>query len=181
MTINKITETITPEVTDEHIAQLKSDNYKTVEEFKAYYTKLATRTMAWECLVEGCTAKKYPEKEVNEYVQKMIESYTQQAAAYGMELANFLSMMGTSLEAFTADVRVAAQENVKAEMIVYQIVRKHNIQVSEQEYQTIGLEYATSNGLDSLAAAEESIGKDVIMLNVYQKKIVAAIVAANEG
>lgn len=180
--INKITETVVPELTDAMIITIGSEDYKTVAEFEAFITKLAKKNVIWQTYVESCKVIKYPEKEVNNIYNNIIASYESQAKYYGVTLDYLVSVMGySSLDHFKTLALDEAKNSVLAEMVIYQTVRKHNITVTDEEYNKYALEFAKSNGLSSVANMESQMEKEYIMLNVYQLKMIDNAYSASVG
>lgn len=179
--INKITETIVPELTDAMIDSLKRDEYKTVAEFKSFITDLATKEVIWETYVRSCEIKKYPEKEVDGYVNNVISNYTVQAQYYNMTLENLLSAMGfSSIDGFKEYVETDVKNTVATEMVIYQTVREKKIEVSDDEYKIYALELAKENSIASVEEFEKQVEKDYIMTGVYQKKIINMLYGASK-
>lgn len=174
--INKITESIIPELTDTMVQALNMPNCQTVDAFNQYVKKNATDSVIWEAYLESCSVIKYPEAEVKKYTDNIIANYTAQANYYNINLASLVSAMGySSVEQFTNYAREASEQSVKAEMTVYRTVRDNGITVSDGEYQTLGLTVAKASNYESLEKMEEENGRDYIMLSVYQLKIIEAI------
>lgn len=179
--INKITETIVPELTDDMIASLKQDDYKTLDEFKVFIKNLATKEVIWETYVKSCEIKKYPEKEVDSYINNVISNYTIQAQYYNMTLDNLLSAMGfASLDKFKEYVEADVKSTVATEMVVYQTVSEKKIEVSDDEYKVFALELAKENNIASVEEMEKQVEKDYIMTGIYQKKIIDMLYKANK-
>lgn len=179
--INKINETIVPELTDAMIASLKRDDYKTLDEFKVFIKNLATKEVIWETYVKSCEIKKYPEKEVDSYINNVISNYTIQAQYYNMTLDNLLSAMGfASLDKFKEYVEADVKNTVAMEMVVYQTVREKKIEVSDEEYKVYALELAKENNIASVEEMEKQVEKDYIMTGIYQKKIIDMLYKASK-
>ena len=171
--INKITESILPELTDTMVQALNMPDCQTVAAFEQYVRKHATDSVIWESYIESCSVIKYPEAQVEKYTDNIIANYTAQAKYYNTDLASLVSVMGFSgLEQFKTYAKETAEQSVKAEMTVYRTVRDNGITVSDGEYKTLGLTVAKENNYDSLEKMEEAKGKDYIMLSVYQLKII---------
>ncbi|MBR5322134.1 MAG: FKBP-type peptidyl-prolyl cis-trans isomerase [Clostridia bacterium] len=180
--INKITETVVPELTDVMVASLQQSNYKTVEEFNLFITNLATREVIWETYVKSCEIKKYPDKEVNRYISNVISNYTIQAQYYSMTLDTLLSAMGFSgLDDFKAYIEGDVKDTVATEMVIYQTVREKKIEISDDEYKTYALEIAKENGISSIEELEKQVDKNYITTGVYQKKIINMLFDASES
>ena len=179
--INKITESIVPELTDAMVESLEQDDYKTVAEFNAFITDLATKEVIWETYVKSCEIKKYPEKEVDGYINNVISNYTVQAQYYNMTLESLLSIMGFSgLDQFKEYVEKDVKNTVATEMVIYQTVREKKIEVSDEEYSTYALELAEENGIASVEELENQVDEEYIIVSVYQKKLINMLYEASK-
>ena len=171
--INKITEVTVPELTDSMVESLKRDEYKTVAGLEAFLKDLARREVLWEAYVKSCEIKKYPQKEVDTYMNNVISNYTLQAQYYGTTLENLLSAMGfSSLEQFKTHVEADVKNTVATELVIYQTVREKKIEITDDEYKIYALEVATENNIASVAELEKQVAEEYIMTSVYQKKLV---------
>ncbi len=107
VTINKIEQLVTPELTDEWVAEQDISNVSTVDEYKDYVrNQLQTyydddyRTREEEAiadyLIDNCTFKQDPPEEmVRRYYDNMVQAYsTQISQNYGMDLDTYTQMMG---------------------------------------------------------------------------------------
>ncbi len=181
VSINKITEVIVPELTDKMVEDLKSDLYNTVDglvaELRVYYTE----AILWEAYAKACEIVKYPEKELNNYIDREKAYFTQVAATYGMTFADYIKAMSyNSEDEFMADLTESVKNGIKTELVIYQTVRKNNITVTDEEYQKMGLELALSMGVETLDQLESQYTKQGIMLNLYQRKIAKDIASAQQ-
>ena len=173
MKINKITEVTVPELTDSMVESLKRDEYKTVAGLESFLKDLARREVLWEAYVKSCEIKKYPQKEVDTYMNNVISNYTLQAQYYGTTLENLLSAMGfSSLEQFKTYVETDVKNTVATELVIYQTVREKNFEITDDEYKIYALEVATENNIASVAELEKQVAEEYIMTSVYQKKLV---------
>lgn len=172
--VNKITESVAPELTDAMVADLKRDDYKTVAEFNVYITKLATQEVLLEKYVESCEIIKYTEAEVIKYKNDMISNYTLQAQYYyNMSLEDFAKANGfKDVSAFESYVLEYAQEIVKLEMIVYQTIRQHKIEFTDDEYNALALVAAEQNGYSTVAEFSKAAGENAVELSVFRQKMI---------
>ncbi|MBE6718158.1 MAG: hypothetical protein E7574_02735 [Ruminococcaceae bacterium] len=179
--INSIkTETI-PELTDKMIEDLKTDDYKTVAEFLKVHRKENVEDLLWKGFLDSCKVTKYPEKETKELYNKTIETYKAMAINYyGTTLQNLVTGYGyKTLDDFFAETLANSRDTVKEEMAVYYIVREHKIEISDEDYKTLGLEMAKENNYKTLEEYENYVGVEAIKYNIYKDKIVEMAVKAN--
>ena len=179
--INSIKKEVIPELTDKMIEELESGEYKTVSEFLKYQREYNVETLLWEEFLKSCSVTKYPEKETKELYNQTIEAYKTMAINYyGTTLENLVLNYGYStLDSFFAETLANSRNTVKEEMVVYLTVRENKIEISDEEYKTLGLEMAKENKYDSLEAYEDYVGEDIIKYNIYKDKIIEMAIKAN--
>lgn len=110
VTINKISQKIVPELTDELVKEI-SDKSKNVKEYKkevkadleksnAESSKSRLEQNVWGALVEKCKVKKYPEDKKKEVMDSFTSQYSSVAEMYGMDdVEEFAKQMfGVSIE-----------------------------------------------------------------------------------
>ncbi len=169
--INSIKSMVVPELTDEMVKD--EGEYETVEEFLNETKKQALEEMVWENFVDSCKVDKYPEKEVKEYYDSLIAMYRQISYSNGISLENYVSMIGYGSEQnFYAEILAGARNSVKEEMIIYLTARNNDITISDEQYETIGLEIALEEGYESLEEFEDLVDKVEIEKHIYKELII---------
>lgn len=123
------------ELTDEFIAGLGKDEYKTVDELRAHAEKLvlednkdAARSSAmsevWSEVMTESTFTSVPEKELGEYVDNMMNQYKAYADNYSLTMEEFCEqMMGMDYDTFSSQVKAYSENAVKQELVLMSIVR----------------------------------------------------------
>ena len=165
ITINSITRTVVPELTDELVAEntdlIGDDSVKTVNDlytFARNELEMSYKgTTAFNKLLEEATVKKYNEEKVSEMVSNFTEyqeSYYQYT--YGVDLATYLEAIGSSEEEFNENIDNSVRDYFKQYMLVHYIADKEHITYSEEDYQNILQQYANTYGYESAEAFEES-------------------------
>lgn len=177
ITLNTIYET--PELTDEWV-QANSDESETVEEYQeevrqqqeesAEETQMSSlKSEVREALLEQIEVKEYPEDEVDEQYQEIVDYYTSYAEVYGMELEDFLSTyMGMTEEEFEEEAQSVAQDAVATKLAYELIAEKENLTPSDEEYEERTAEYAETYGYDDVDTFVEDYGEDVIQEAILQ-------------
>ena len=95
VTLDKISEVIVPELTDELVAEL-SESAKTIEDYKKEVkedletsNKQAAESEqqqnVWDALMEQCTVEKYPKDKKQETIDNITTQYGSIASMYGMD------------------------------------------------------------------------------------------------
>ena len=121
VTINKIEKLVTPELTDEWVAEQNIDGVSTVDEFRDYTTKQmqsyyddSHKSDIQEAIVKkllkSCTFVKDPPAEmVQRYYDNMVQSYSQQLSqSYGIDLDTYTKLMGLDDESSSGSTEDAA-------------------------------------------------------------------------
>ena len=89
----------------------------------------------WQQIYDSSEVIKYPEKELQDYIDTTTESIKKYAEDSDMEFADFLQQYyGMNEEDFNKQMKTASEENAKSHMIVYYIADKEKIKVSDDEY-----------------------------------------------
>lgn len=121
VTINKIEKLVTPELTDEWVAEQNIDGVSTVDEFRDYTKKQmqsyyddSHKSDIQEAIVKkllkSCTFVKDPPAEmVQRYYDNMVQSYSQQLSqSYGIDLDTYTKLMGLDDESSSGSTEDAA-------------------------------------------------------------------------
>ena len=176
VTLDKISEVIVPELTDELVAEL-SESAKTIEDYKKEVkedletsNKQAAESEqqqnVWDALMEQCTVEKYPKDKKQETIDNITTQYGSIASMYGMDDVD------TFLEhAFGVTSEVMAENIIKQEYAVDLIAEKENLKVSDEDYKKGLEEYATQYGYTDSAELEEAVGKKEVKRALLQDKV----------
>lgn len=141
--INYVSEDVIPEYNDKWVA--KNSDVKTVADYEklikdqlledkeeeAKNTKIG---QLWSEVTENTKVLKYPEKEVDSYVEEIEAQYQTMADTYGMKLKDLWEQYGIeSEEDYNTQNKEAAQAYVKEQMILYYIADKEGISYSKDD------------------------------------------------
>ncbi len=88
----------------------------------------------WQIVKENATINKYPEEELNFYINQMKNYYSQIASLYGVDFGAFLASMQMDENSFDQECQNYARDIVKEQMILTEIARLENIVVNDEEY-----------------------------------------------
>ena len=148
ITVHYVTgDAVYPELTDVLIAEKTSNEFKTVEEYKAKLRKdmedsaksaadAENITAVMNAIVANCTFAELPQEEIefyNDYVLSQNQSY---ANMFGMSLDEWLkTMMGTSVADFAEYNKEAAENYVKHKMVLIAICQAENKNMSDEDFQ----------------------------------------------
>ena len=184
ITVKSIAQTEVPELTDDFVKQV-SEESANVKEYKEEVKKQleedneqnyedSLTQEAWDKVLENTEVKKYPEDEVKEFCDSLIEQYKTAAEYYGQEYEDFIeTQMGTTVEDFEQQVEDVAKENIKQKMATKAIADKEKIKLDDETYEKELKELADLYGytdVDSLkeAASEEDL-KDIVLNNLVKE------------
>ncbi len=171
--LNEIYTENVPELTDEWV-QSNSDDSENVDQYREEVRKQLEeqaeasvqsqlRSLVQEALLENIEVEKYPEDVVNKQIEEMETYYTQMAAMYGVELADFIeTYLQTTEDDFNARIKEAAQQTAALDQAVLLIAEKENLEPSDEEYEERVKEYAEQAGMTDVDAYKEQVGEDVL-------------------
>lgn len=89
-------------------------------------------------------------EEINEAYNLQLNSHIMQAAAYGADLENYASMFGMTEAEFKAQVRDAAREMAKQEVVLKEIARAENLTVDDADKEELAKSYGYESAEEML-------------------------------
>lgn len=177
VTLNYISETITPELTDELVAD-KTD-YKTVDEYKKATLenlkkdkKESAGQNAYSEVEEKAEVKNYPEALVKTCSDQLDAYYQYMSTQYGFtDFNTFLTQMGMDEATYKENLTKAAQGIAKTQLLTEAIAEKEGITVSDEEIKTEIAKVAEESGQEEadLKKNFESLYGDSITVENYYK------------
>lgn len=179
VTVNSIIKVIPAELTDDFV--LENTDYETVDSYKeglkkemeAELVANADRNFAnsvWAKVIENATVVKYPEDELQRYVEGYKANYEQYAASYNMQLDEFISAIGLNTEDYNNMIVELAQNDLKETLILKAIAQTEKMEVSDDEYNTKLGEYVTELGYESIEALLADFNKEIVVENIILQK-----------
>ena len=154
----------------------------------------------WSSVMEGAVVKKYPEKQVKEAYDAIIEElkyYYEKYYSYSYEYDEFMCLnLGLDVGSdWKPVIEGYAKDRVKQEMIIYRILNVEGLKPSDEEYERLFDEYAveklTAMGVtledfdseeDYLASKEDykgrlisAAGEEYFKGMIYQELVIKAI------
>ena len=130
VTINSVERPTMPEITADLAKKL---GYNSAEEYKEKIQSSYLLEYVWNKAVSGAEVIKYPEKEVNEYIEDSMADLRKEAEQNGTTLQNYLNANGLTEELYREYLMDYAKSFTMQRMIFYSIARKENIVVSDEE------------------------------------------------
>lgn len=170
--INSATRSVVPELNEEFVKE--NSEYKTVKEYtgaveKQLYNEKETeainnqKTTLWSAALDNTEVKKYPEKELNHYMEFNSEQLDQTAKQYGVSREDMLKQYGLDDEKdFEATNEDSSKLRVKQEMLIQYIADKEKLSYTEEEKEKL-IENFEAQGYDA-DAIEQQTGR---MVNDY--------------
>ena len=163
VTISSVTTTIEPELNDQFFIDNKEDlGYESFDEYKNYMIHQIRLNLLWNKIVEESEIIKYPTKYVNKYYAAYdsdIEAYMQQNSISSM--TSLYAYLGMTESEFKAERKEFAEGTVKEEMLLYYIIEKENIELTEKQYNDILATIADDAGYDSADAYTKAFGEEL--------------------
>lgn len=177
VTLNYISETVTPEFNDEFVAN-NTEN-KTVDEFKtatrqnlSQQKKDKAGETAFGTIEEGSEVKTYPESLVSMCSSQLDAYYRYMSTQYGFEDFNaFLTQMQMNEDSYKQMLDQSAQSIAKTQLVAEAIAVKEGIAVSDEE-----IKEEITNAVSQGGQTEEDLRKsfqelygDVITIEEYYR------------
>ncbi len=170
ITVKRIFEKELPDLTDEFV-QTVSQESETVEEYRAEVKELMEEAVeeaveaelvetVWEAVLNNSEIKEYPAEQLEAEIDELYAYYQKGAEVYEMEFDVFLDeVMGLTEEEFVANLQIAAETNVKNDLIVDLICEKEKISLTEEEMIEAEEELAKEMGYADVATMMEDAGE----------------------
>ena len=163
---------IVPEWNDEFINTYTNGDYTTVADYEVYMketlaqnnesTQLQSyQAVCWATVLENCQISEYPQDKLDEisdaFFEFTVQSYNDMATQYSMTYEEILAAYGITED----DIKEYCDEEAKVQleycMVAYEIAKKENIQLSEDDYNEMASSYASMTGYGTIAAIEEAM------------------------
>ena len=182
ITIHAITETITPELTDEWV-QENSTEATTVEEYKEVVkedlnirvrmsTLFSQQHEIFQRLVEQVVVIEIPDWAIEEEVARLENLYRNLAAAEGMEFEEFLMQIyGMDEAMFFQEVLRVAEETAVRALAIALIKENENIELTQEEIDERIIELARFSEMESAEAFIEALGERHVHSTVVQLRV----------
>ena len=149
--VNSASREVVPEFTVDFVQN--TSDYNTLEEYEQYVEKTIydekeqeaienQKTTLWSDLLEDTEVKKYPEKELNYYIDFNSEQMDSMAELYGMSREDLLASYDFGdEEEFAAVNEDSSKLRVKQEMLIEYLAQKEGIEYTEKEAEAMKKEY----------------------------------------
>lgn len=119
-----------------------------------YYREAEVQNAVMDAFMKNCTFKEVPEALVEKYENASRENITATAAGYGVDADTFTNLVyQMDMETF---ISTYSSEAVKQDIAIQWVANNENLNISDEELDTMLLEQAQSYGLSTI---EEFIGE----------------------
>ena len=171
--LSEVKEKILPELDDEFAKDVSE--YDTMEEYKNSIrenlttAKEAESQKAFEDGVMTALAatidQEVPEAMVKDVIDNQMQNMAQQLASYGMQLEQYMSMMGMNEDAFRENMKPSAQQQVKISLALEKIAELEKFEPSEEDVEKYYTEMAERYGVEAdmvkQSVPKESVARDL--------------------
>ena len=185
-TVKKIERQLIPELIDATVAQISGDTFATVQEFRDSVRQdilaekeLAKAQAVWLAVKNSASVRRFPERELQDSIAMYKQNYSDLAAFYDLSLEQLVAVyMEMTMEEFEADAREYAEEKVKNDMIMIQLVRLQNMTLTEEEYLAGAEEYFAQEESEfgSFEEFVEYYGEENLRQSILWDKALKAVV-----
>jgi trigger factor len=146
----------------ETIEDYRNSKKETIAKTKKETAETNKISNAWQAAIANAKVSDHPEKEIKEALQRMKDQIKEWASYYKMEYADVLKQEGTSEETFDKDMLSNAQQVVAERLVLYAIIEKENISLSDEEY---------TKGLDELIKRFNYTDKEEFLKSFEEEEI----------
>lgn len=175
VTINYIQKTVTPELTDDWVAENLNDTYgwSTVEEMRKgvkedlQYSNLATYVQDY--VLNNSTVTEVPQSIIDYQGQQYLYQYQTYATTYGTTLSALLQMYtgASTAEEFLTNNADALESAARSYLIFQAIIEDAGITETDEELETY---VKSATGSDDVATVEATYGKGYLMMRALLQK-----------
>lgn len=140
------------------------------EEAKTEYQTMID-TMIMTQLFSLYPVTELPQDLIDYTAGNLTATYEQYARMYGMDFASFLqTYLHLDENTFRAQVKKAAQQTLKEELLLKAVAEKENITVSDEEYEQGAADYAVRYGYESADALRQAFDEKTIRISLLMDK-----------
>lgn len=183
--LHEIKEMVLPELNDSFVQELEKDGVTTVEELKkSIQADLKTQKetdaknqktdFVVQTAAENATVE-IPEDMVVTEKNRMLDNTKQQAKQYGLEFEQYLQFSGMTLDQFEAKLMEDARKSIRYNLVLEEVAKQENIDVSDDEYNARLSELADQYKM-SVEQVSAQLSKDVVIQDIQMNKAVDLLV-----
>lgn len=166
--INAIEKKVLPELNDSLISDYTEGKITTIQAYKEYAKEYlqASREASFKTEVKGelldkivasSTFDKLDQKKVDDCYQDLLKYYNSLASQSNMSLEDYVKESGytKSLQEFYAEMKASAEDTVKQEIVLEEIISKEKISLTEENYNSMIEVYMSRYGYKDKAKFEQ--------------------------
>ncbi len=167
--IKNIRERIMPELNDEFVSN--STEFETVEQYKASIKEKLTNEANEKAEIEldndildkiiDDTEFNAPDVMVDEEFNRQLNGMTQQMKYQGLRLEDYVAYIGKTMDDFKKEIRVSSARNVKARLVLEQLIRTENLDITEKDIDKKVEELAKDSG-KSVEEFKKQVNNDMV-------------------
>jgi len=167
--IKNIRERIMPELNDEFVSN--STEFETVEQYKASVKEKLTNEANEKAEIEldndildkiiDDTEFNAPDVMVNEEFNRQLNGMTQQMKYQGLKLEDYVAYIGKTMDDFKKEIRISSARNVKARLVLEQLIRTENLDITEKDIDKKVEELAKDSG-KSVEEFKKQVNNDMV-------------------
>lgn len=155
--INEIKAKEMPELDDEFaqdvsefdtLAEYKDDILKRLTEQKENEAKRAKEDEAIQQIIDN-SEMEIPEAMLETQCENMINEFAQRISQSGLSMEQYMQFSGMTVEKLKEQVRPEAETRIKSSLVLEQIAKEENIEISEEEMQAELEKMAASYGMEA--------------------------------
>lgn len=180
--VNKIQESVTPELTDEFV-QSVSTKSKTVDEFKeevrasllenaktqAESTAISTY---WQSVLDNSQIDEYPKNYIENKEKETKKTYEDLASNNDMTLEEYLEAnYSMTVDEFNEQISQSVSDSAKQTAVLRALCADMGIKLTDDEYKEKAENYVYQAGVSSLEVLEKQYTKDYIEDLIYWEKL----------
>ncbi|HCL01961.1 MAG TPA: trigger factor [Lachnoclostridium phytofermentans] len=187
VTVNYLTDGKKEPLTDEVVKQ--NSDYETIDAYKDYIKTSLTKNAEQAAqtqkeidiiqkAIDNTTFKNLEQKEFDTEEADMRAYYTSAASQYGVDLKTYiLYVFGMTEEQFNAEIKKAAEFNVKQRLMLDEVVKAEKLEITDEEYTEKVTEYAEQNSFKTVEEFEEAYkGKENVKIALLREKALDLVI-----
>lgn len=172
ITLNAITELKLPLYNDAFVQSVSVCN--TAEEYEKYLFERIKEDLIWDYMLKNSEIITYPSDELNEYSSEFSSYYSNLASEMGITLEEYVSKKYfMELTDFHLKNDGYAKDMVKGDLLLYSLVNRHGLQLTDEEYSAGAQGYAERYGYRSVSLLEGHFGSTFVRKSVQKDKVLA--------
>ena len=164
-TINYISETVDPELTDDFVKENLTEDYRwesaaeVTEYMRSIIVKQKLHSFVDDYLAQNTEFSSLPESLVEYQKKAMLAYYESYASQYGVSLEDFIAGGGyDSVDALVEDQKEAIENAAKSVLVIQAVAEKENISVTEEDVNSFILDAYLSATEEVLPQIKEYYG-----------------------